>query len=141
MHKCTSFLLSILVVFVIGGMASAQEDSITQMKLVKSRLFLERVQYLAWDEASTILAEAENTACHAERVGLANQILSAESPGAAAARLAMGVARSNESGRVILGTVIENNNLNLVNSSATDLAVTAALQFYWNDVARCDTGV
>lgn len=144
-------LLSVLSVSVI---VHAAEDSRLQMMLVTSPRFQSRVQYLAWDEAATILAEAPGTACHAERMALAQEILGGQG---GVQRVALGIVRSNAGGRVILDTVVDGNGVALTNNtteadlnaadkskidtSATDAALASAITNYWNTIAKCYTGV
>ena len=139
--------------FVVGPQARAAEDSILQMMLVNSARFQARVQYLAADQAITVLAEALGTACHADRLALAREVIT----GAAAQRVALAISRSNAGGRVLLDTVVDGatgraltnatdeTTLNVVDkakvdSNATDLALASAITFYWNNVAKCYTG-
>jgi hypothetical protein len=110
------------------------EPSLTQMQLVTSETFLRRVTYLSWEEAERVLAEPETIYGHDERLSLANAVLS--SPERQAPTLALAICRSNGPGRVILGTVVENEDPALVDSSASDLAVASALTYYWNTVAH-----
>mgnify|MGYP001585292185 CR=1 FL=1 len=129
------------------------EDSILQMMLVNSARFQTRIQYLAWNEAATVLAEALSTAFHSSRIVLAQEVIA----GGASQRVALGICRSNAGGRVILDTVIDGANgtaitnatsettLNAVDktkvdSSATDLALASAITFYWSSIAKIATG-
>ena len=121
--------------------------------LVNSARFQIRVQYLAWNEAATVLAEALNTAYHAARLILAQEVIA----GGSSQRVALGICRSNAGGRVILDTVVDGStsaaitnatseaDLNIVDktkvdSSATDLALASAITFYWNSIAKIATG-
>ena len=133
--------------------SEAAEDSILQMLLVNSARFQMRVQYLAVDEAITVLAEASGTACHTDRLTLAREVVT----GAASQRIALAISRSNAGGRVLLDTVVDGSNgtaltnatpeatlaavdKTKVDSSASDLALASAITFYWNNAAKCYTG-
>jgi hypothetical protein len=133
MHK---YFIAFLLLCCVFSFAHAVENSQSQPALVRSQTFLNRILYLSWDQAFTVIAEAHSTACHADRMALALRILQGQD----APLVAEGIVRSNAGGRVILGTVVTNADPNLVDSSASDLALTAAIQFYWNSIARCDTG-
>jgi len=106
------------------------------MTLVTSGTFLRRVEYLAWYEADAILDEDLNTYGHTQRLALAHTFLS--NPAQHAPPIALAISRSNAPGRVIVGTVIPNENPNLVDSSAPDLALSSAITFYWNSVAQVE---
>lgn len=134
--KLGACVVGLLALLGCASAAVAVENSLLQMKLVNSATFQARVQYLAPDYASTVLAEAHNTACHTSRMALAQQVVT----GGMAQRLALWIVRSNAGGRVILGTMVDDANPALVDSSASDLALAAAIVFYWNDAAGCDGG-
>ena len=149
---CATVLASALLVAPLS--IRADENSTLQMLLMNSARFQMRVQYLAWDYASTILGEALLTACHSARITLALEVIA----GGSAQKVSLGISRSNAGGRVILGTVVDGANGTAitnatpestlagvdkakVDSSATDLALASAITFYWNSIAKCQTGV
>ena len=146
-------VILLLLSFLVPIVSQAAEDSILQMLLVNSARFQTRLQYLAVDQAITVLAEASGTVCHTERLVLAREVLA----GGATQRVALAISRSNAGGRVILDTVIDGADrtaltnatneaiLNAadkakVDSSASDVALGSAITFYWNNVAKCYTG-
>lgn len=146
----------LLFLFFTPLIGRGAEDSILQMLLVNSLRFQSRVLYLAVNEAITVLTEPSVTACHAQRLILAQEVMS----GAAAQRIALAISRSNAEGRVILGTVTSiyeesrvalmraTNDVILhtldktrVDSLASDSELSSAIRFYWNSVAKCYMGL
>ena len=117
-------------------------DAVTMNQLGASQRFLTRTSWLAIDYAEVVRTEDMATICHAERLALASRALQLQD----APLMASVISRSNAAGRVILGTVIDGatggdvtatTDKNQIDSSAPDLALTSALNFYWNTIARC----
>src|SRR5437016_2839412 len=110
----------VFVVWCLGfaGSAAAQTPvSTTQMQLVTSTTFLNRIQYLLTQQAVVVKAEALATVCHGSRSLFANQVITA--PAASASAAAVMLAGSTN----VIGTVVTNANPLLIDSSASDAAL------------------
>jgi len=112
----------------------AQNTSTTQMQLVNSSTFTNRLQYLLTQEAIVVLAEAHSTACHVQRFGFATQII--QNPAQMASQSSVMIAGSTN----VVGTVVTNVDPNKVDSSATDAALFSQIVSLWNALSKCDTG-
>jgi hypothetical protein len=107
-------------------------ESTTQMQLVSSPLFLNRMQYLLAQQARTVLTEASNTAHHTRRAQYASDVVnSPASKAASAAVLVVG-------GVNVINTVI--GSAPNFDSSATDAAMLSQIATFWNALAGIDTG-
>lgn len=137
-----------LVALLVGAAspARAQENSVTQMALVSSTQFLNRIQFLGWQVAREVLAEdhdgsagdplAYDEACHEFRASFARNFI--VSPASLAAVTAVGVAGTNQSGAVLLGTVTGSGAT--ADSSVNDTVLSQAIRWNYNALAGCDTG-
>ena len=134
-------VLTLLGVLLVGvrPVVAQVPTSTTQMQLVASATFTNRLQYLMVQQAAVVLAEAKATACHAQRLTYAFAVIN--SPAQMAFQASVLIASSNIGGAVIVGTVVTNADPNKVDSSATDLALTNAIVNNWNTLSRCETGL
>jgi hypothetical protein len=142
----------------------AVQTSTTQMQLIKSAHFLNRVLYLSLDQAFVVLAESHtaagtsvtgttlpaSAACHNLRFTLAQGVIASPTVGTIN-RIAVAVIRANISGAVILGTVVDINSdppaaptattpPDNIDTSVTDSALATAIADFWSSVAGCDQG-
>lgn len=139
--------LTLIALLVLVAPATAQNSSTTQMQLVNSSVFTNRLQYLLVQQASAVLIEAASdsanadlnarytAACHSLRYGYAQQVLSG--PASSASQAAVLISGANFSGGVIVGTVIGSGNT--ADSSANDTALAKAITDSWNTLAKCVT--
>lgn len=136
------------LVFVLTAIpAFAQNVSTSQMTLVNSAVFTNRLQYLMAQQASAVLTEAQSDAvnadtfarytavCHGYRVILAQGVL--QSPAGWASAAAVLISGANFSGGVIVGTVTGSGST--ADSSANDTALAKAITDSWNTLAKCVT--
>lgn len=107
------------------------DESTTQMALVHSTRFLDRLQYLMMQQARTVLAESNGTASHAARVLYAQQFIGAPSTLTAAAAIML------TGGTNLIGTVIDV--AGTPDSNATDGAILSQVATYWNALAKVAT--
>lgn len=123
-------------------------ESTTQMKLAKQSFFLERVQYLAVQQARTVLGEALNTACHSKRADLARNTINfpAEYATKMAVTLVGGV---NLIGTVTITPAVADDPATLsvneatpesVTTSVTDGALLSQIATFWSHMSGCETG-
>lgn len=136
--------LMLVAAFAIATPTYAQNNSTTQMQLVKSDVFTNRLQYLGVQISKEVLEEtasasvngqipAYTVACHALRANFARQfILNAP---ALASLTSIGIAGANFSGAVIVGTVTGSGAT--ADSSASDTALSQAYRILWNTFAGC----
>lgn len=139
-------LFALALVFVTAP-AFAQNTSTSQMQLVNSQTFTNRLQYLMAQQAASVLTEAQSDAvnadtfarytagCHTLRASYAATVIG--SPASAASQAAVLIAGGNFSGGVIVGTVVVVNGL--ADSSANDTALAKAITDSWNSLAKCVT--
>lgn len=135
-----------LAVVMLSAIVSAQNTSTTQMQLVNSPVFTNRLQYLMTQRAAVVLFEAAthdnannnldyDAACHTKRANYAVYVIG--NPAGAASVAAVLVSGANYSGAVIVGTVTGSGST--ADSSATDTAIDVALQNQWNTLSKCVT--
>lgn len=124
-------LLLLLVVAAMPTGAAAQEST-TQMQLVGSPGFLQRVAYLMVQHARTVKAEALLTACHGSRTNYATAVIN--NPAGMAQQAAVMLA----GGVNLLGTA--SGSAPNATSSATDAAILSQIATFWSHLAGCDTG-
>lgn len=137
-------LYLLLACVALSAPAFAQNTSTTQMTLVKSDVFTNRLQYLGVQISKEVLEEAASAsvngaipaytvACHALRANFARQfILNAP---ALASLTSIGIAGANFSGAVIVGTVTGSGST--ADSSASDTAISQAYRILWNTFSGC----
>ena len=125
--------------------AFAQNTSTTQMALVQSSQFTNRLQYLMVQQAQIVLIEGQTStgngdtslnyaaSCHTLRYTYAQQVMI--SPPAAASAASVLVSGTNIAGGVIVGTVTGSGNT--ADSTASDAALAIAIAHDWNTLARC----
>lgn len=149
----TSFVIAAAVVLAsLATPALAQvPDSTTQMKLVSSSTFLNRLVYNGVQVMKEVLEEgatgvaaapvpAYTSACHTRRAAYAqNFLLSTDSYAAQAAKL---IVSANYSGAVIVGSVINRatspeTDVPVWDSSATDGALAQSVRILMNTFAGC----
>lgn len=141
------FCLVAAMPLAIMEVAAAQGNASTaQMQLVASPVFTARVQYLGADVMADVLEEphdgsaaspvAYSEACHTLRANYARNFLA--SPASFASVASVLIASTNESGAVIVGSVIGEGET--ADSSATDGQLQQAIRFRLNALAGCDTG-
>lgn len=107
-------------------------ESTTQMQLVGSALFLNRVQYLMAQQAQVVLTETGVGGTHAARAAYAAEVvLSPATFASVAAVMLVG-------GINLIGTVIEVSGE--FDSSASDAAILSQIATFWNALAGIDTG-
>ncbi len=128
--KIRAFL--ILILLTIAWPVLAQNTSTTQMQLVNSTTFINRLQYLLTQQAVVVKAEALNTVCHTKRSLFADQIIA--SPIETARASSVMIAGSTN----VIGTVIIANGV--ADSSASDAALLSQVATLWNALSKCDTG-
>lgn len=114
--------------------AQGAPESTTQMSLVSSATFTNRLQYLMVQQARVVKAEALATACHAQRSVYATNVIN--SPAAFASVAAVMIV----GGVNLIGTVVPNEDPDLVDSSATDAQIFSQIATYWDALSGCDTG-
>lgn len=108
-------------------------ESNTQMTLVTSPVFLQRVQYLAVQQARVVLAETGVGTTHAARATYAKSVVASPASRAAEASVML-VGGTNLIGPAISGTSPN------VDSAVTDAALLAQIATFWNALAGIDTG-
>lgn len=125
----------------------AQNTSTTQMALVKSAQFTDRLQYLMAQQAAAVLVEAQSDAvnadtfarytagCHTLRVVYAQAVII--NPAATASQASVLLSGANFAGGVIVGTVTGSGST--ADSSANDTALAKAITDSWNYLAKCVT--
>lgn len=138
-------LIGFAALFALAAPALAQNTSPTQMQLVNSPVFTNRLQYLMAQQAQTVLAEAQTVsgnpnanfnytaACHTLRYGFAQAVLA--NPAYQASQASVLVSGANFSGAVIVGTVTGSGST--ADSTASDTAVATAIQNDWNALSKC----
>lgn len=112
--------------------------STTQMQLVSSIQFTNRLQYLMSQYAKVVLNEAHIFPFHADRAYYATRVV--QTPAVMASAAAILISGENVAGAVIVGTVITDPVTGFKDSSASDTAVTNAIIDLWNTLASIDTG-
>lgn len=150
-------LLTCLCLALLASVAHA--DALLQMKLVTSQRFLTRLHYLMYPYAQGVFAEALGTLCHSDRIILARQYMDASSPSQTTERMAIAVSHNNVGDSVILDTVVDTTDCtdpavlttcnvptgssapNDIDSSASDLAISNAVEDHWNTVSKCQQGL
>lgn len=132
-------------VLVWAAPVCAQNTSTTQMQLVNSAQFTNRLQYLIVQQAQMVLTEPANDAsnvdtfarytagCHTLRTNYAIQVIG--NPGLMASGASVLIAGGNFSGGVIVGTVTGTGST--ADSSANDTALAKAITDSWNTLAKC----
>lgn len=148
----TLITLATLVIASLASPAFAQvPDSTTQMQLVSSPTFLNRLVYNGVQVMKEVLEEpataaasspipAYTSACHTRRAAYAqNFLLSTDSYAAQAAKL---VVSANYAGAVIVGSVINRaaipgTDAPIWDSSATDGALAQSVRILMNTFAGC----
>lgn len=140
------FLLALILV-ACAVPAFAQNASSTQMQLVNSATFTNRLQYLMAQQAAAVLIEAASDAvnadlnarytatCHTQRYQYAQTVIG--NPASSASAASVQISGANFSGGVIVGTVVVVNGL--ADSSANDTALAKAVTDTWNILAKCVT--
>lgn len=140
-------ILLILALLVVAIPVDAQNTSTTQMQLVNSAVFTNRLQYLMVQQASAVLIEASSdnsnpdtfarysASCHTLRYQYAQQVLGG--PASMASQASVLIASANFSGGVIVGTVT--GSAPNFDSSANDTALAKAIADSWNTLSRCVT--
>lgn len=108
-------------------------ESTTQMQLVASALFLNRMQYLLVQQALVVLSEALATAHHAARARYAGVIVSQPASQAAIAAV-MVVGGVNLTSEAITGSGAT------ADTTATDAEMLSQIATFWNALAGIDTG-
>lgn len=138
-------LFAVILLLLTAAPAFAQNTSTTQMQLVNSPVFTNRLQYLMAQQAQTVLVEVQTVsgnpnanfnytaACHTLRYGFAQAVLA--NPAYQASQASVLISGANFSGAVIVGTVTGSGST--ADSSATDTAVATAIQNDWNTLSRC----
>lgn len=111
------------------------QNSVTQMTLVKSSLFLARLQYILCQQAQTVLTETGIGSTHVARAAFAKSILANPYSVANGAIAVYMVGSTN-----IVSTVVGNVDPNQVDSSASDAAILSQIASSWNILAGIDTG-
>lgn len=140
-------MLLIIALLLSAAPCFAQNTSTSQMQLVNSATFTNRLQYLMAQQASTVLTEAQSDAvnadtfarytagCHTLRVSFATNVL--QSPASWASVSAVLISGANFAGGVIVGTVTGTGAT--ADSSANDTALAKAITDSWNTLAKCVT--
>lgn len=98
--------------------------AVDNMKLAHGVQFLDRLQYHLCQYAMTVQAELRDTEFHADRVGVANRVLS--DPGNMASKLAVALV----GGVSLAGTYAAGPP---VDSTATDAAIFGQINAFWNN--------
>lgn len=129
---CKRLLGALVLTLLCSTPAWAQNTSTTQMQLVTSQRFLDRVAYLLSQQAVVVKAEALSTTCHVLRSQFANEVISSPT-GAAQSRAVLLAGSTN-----VIGTVTGSGAT--LDSSATDAALLSQIATSWNAMSRCDTG-
>lgn len=108
-------------------------ESTTQMVLVGSGLFLNRIQYLSVQQSRVVLAETGVGATHPTRAHFARQVVA--NPASYASVIAvMVVGGPNLINETITGSGAT------ADSTATDAEILAQIATYWNPLAGVDAG-
>lgn len=140
-------LIALIISLICVLPCAAQNTSTSQMTLVSSNVFTNRLQYLMAQNSATVLAEAQSdavnadtfarytAACHTLRVAFAQQVL--QNPTMSASVSSVLIAGANFSGGVIVGTVIGSGLT--ADSSANDTALAKAITDSWNTLSKCVT--
>lgn len=140
-------LLLALSLLLLAAPVFAQNTSTTQMALVNSPVFTNRLQYLMVQQAVTVLTEAASDAvnadtfarytagCHTLRAAYANTVI--QFPAEMAAKASVMITGANFAGGVIVGTATGSGLL--ADSSANDSSVAKAITDSWNALAKCVT--
>lgn len=115
------------------------DTSTTQMQLVGSAQFTNRLQYLMSQYARTVLNEAHTFPFHTARAYHAARVV--QDPATMAHAAAILISGENIAGAVIVGTVIIDPVTGLHDSNASDMSITNAIVDLWNALASIDTGV
>lgn len=123
---------AIVLALALGAAPVFAQESSTQMQLVGSPAFLQRVAYLMVQQARTVKAEPLNTACHASRTNYATAVINNPAGMAQVAAVAL-VGGVNLIGKTS-GTAPN------ATSSATDAEILSQIATYWSHLAGCDTG-
>lgn len=110
-------------------------ESTTQMSLVTSALFRNRLAYLLDQQARVVLAETGVGVTHAARAAYASSVVSNVNSFASSTAV-MIVGGTN----LIGAAVIPNADPNLVDSAATDAAILSQIATFWNALAGINTG-
>lgn len=115
------------------GLLAQSNTSTTQMQLVSSSTFTNRLQYLMTQQAVVVLTEVHATACHTQRAAFAMQVI--QNPASSASAASVLLAGSTN----VVGTVVTDGN-GQADSSASDAALLSQIATDWNVLSRCDTG-
>ena len=107
-------------------------ESTTQMALVGSNVFTNRIQYLAAQQARVVLAETGIGSTHTKRAAYAAMII--QNISSFAPIIAVTVA----GGTNLIGTVTGSGLT--ADSSASDAAILSQIATFWNALAGVDTG-
>lgn len=138
-------IIFVLLASLFAHSAMAQTPtSTTQMQLVKSSVFTNRLQYNGVIVMKEVLEEAQSAsangaipaytaACHAKRTDYATKFL--QTPDAYASLSSVLLSTANYSGAVIVGTVTGSGST--ADSSATDGAIQQAYRILMNTFAGC----
>lgn len=147
----TRLVICVLLAFTAAPAVAQTPDSTTQMKLVTSTTFLNRLVYSGVKVMKEVLEEpatanasspipAYTSACHTRRGQYAqNFLLSTDSYAAQAAKL---IVSANYAGAVIVGSVINRaavpeTDAPLWDSSVSDGALEQAFRIFMNTFAGC----
>lgn len=133
-----------LAIVMLAGPALAQNTSTTQMQLVNSAVFTNRLQYNGVQVMKEVLEEPQSASangsipaytasCHKLRTNYATNFLLV--PPAHASQSAVLISSANFSGAVIVGTVTGSGNT--ADSSASDGAIQQAYRILMNTFAGC----
>lgn len=147
-----------LLLALVTAPCFAQNASTVQMQLAgpNSATFTNRLQYLMEQNARIVLTEIANdathggtntgadatdrnytAACHTLRWQFANRVV--QGPAGAASLASVLIAGANFADAVLVNTVVLTGTPPLADSSASDTALTAAIQHDWNTLAGCFT--
>jgi 3-keto-L-gulonate-6-phosphate decarboxylase len=146
-----------VVLFALSAVpAFAQNQSTTQMALVGSAQFTNRLQYLMAEQARTVMFENQSdashgetnsgadaldrnytAACHTQRVAYAKTVI--QSPGGTALAAAVLIVSANFADAVIAGATITGTDGTTDIVSTSDLAILNAIVHDWNVFAQCST--
>ncbi len=143
-HMKKLVLTVAVAVLMLAGVVFAQNTSTTQMQLVNSTVFTNRLQYNGSVVMAEVLAEAQSAAangvipaytaaCHTKRAVYASNFLL--SPASYSSQSAVLISSANISGAVIVGTVTGSGPT--ADSTATDGALQQAYRVFMNTFAGC----
>lgn len=130
-------VLLTLVLVASAAPLFAQNVSTTQMQLVNSAQFTNRLQYLMAQQATVVLAEPKNTSptCASQRVGYAQKLVT---PGSLTTFVSTGAVVIV--GGINLTSAAVTGSGQTADSAATDAQILSQIATFWNALAGCPTG-